>query len=546
MKFFFSLLLSYSVLSAGQPVFMQHAASGIHDAMVKMSLRDKIAQMMMIRVGLISTDQERKDAHELVEKYHVGGIFLATTPKLGAGVDEEMRQTSCTMAKAKELIDSLQAASGNSLLVGMDCEWGTAMRLVDGIQIPYNMALAGIQDLEKLRQVGAIVGQQSMQLGIHCLGVVVDVNSNPENPVIGVRSFGGDPEQVSKCALAMIAGMQDAGCIVAAKHFCGHQDGHGNTTDDSHCMLPLVEDIQVLPATTFQDAINAGVDAIMTAHVDVRCLTKAEREEQNKSELSATMSHAIITDLLKDEMHFRGLVMTDALDMLGVATYYTPWEAAAQAVIAGNDIVLFPLELPQCIDYIEQKVLDGTIDVALIDRAVTKILQAKYCVKSQVQRNGVLDQEEVQSFVRQLYRDTMAFTEYGDATTMPIIPESVRYVVCGSVPEYIQQNIVDWITFEQSKSADNDDELHRMYIIALPSRGKLSTQAKELVRQVREQMMEHSGSLAVILGNPYAVYELADVGPVLVGFDTHPLAQQAIVDILQGCETPTALFPIRK
>lgn len=544
MKFIVAVF-SFCTAFSSQPLFMQRPAPNIEETINSMSLRDKIAQMMMIRVGLISTEQERKHAHELVEKYHVGGIFLATTPQLGQGADQEMQQTCCTMAKAKELVDSLQAASGHTLLVGMDCEWGTAMRLVDGIQIPYNMALAGIPDLEKLRRVGAIVGHQSMQVGIHCLGVVVDVNSNPENPVIGVRSFGSDPATVSRCALAMIQGMQQAGCIVAAKHFCGHQDGHGNTKDDSHCMLPLVNDAEIQPAATFQDAIHAGVDAIMTAHVDVRCLTQVEREEQHKSELSATMSHAIITDLLKKKMDFRGLVMTDALDMLGVATYYTPWEAAAQAVIAGNDIVLFPLELPQCIDYIEQKVLDGTIDEALIDCAVTKILQAKAFIQTPVQRHTTLEQEDAQYFVNQLYRDTIAVA--GEELVAQQILALLRqghahYSFFGQVPEYLKKQLALATVQEQQK----DQAATHVYIVGLPPRGKLSAQAKELLQQVREQMINNPGSLAVVFGNPYAAYELHDVGPVLVAFDTHPLAQEAVLDILLGREAPTALFPIRK
>jgi beta-N-acetylhexosaminidase len=230
----------------------------------------------------------------------------------------------------------------------------------------------GAADSEDLAySMGKITAKEGRALGIHMTyAPVVDVNVNPDNPIINTRSVGEDPELVSRIAEAFIKGCQDFGLIATAKHF----PGHGDTDLDSHSVLATIEGdrdrlnrVELFP---FQRAVDAGVQAIMTAHLRIPALDPTP-------DLPATLSHPILTDLLRNEMRFRGLIVTDAMEMGGVTTLYTPEDAAIRAVKAGVDILLLPPTPKEVIRALIKAVKDGEIKESRIDASVKRILEAK-------------------------------------------------------------------------------------------------------------------------------------------------------------------------
>ncbi|HFB61993.1 MAG TPA: hypothetical protein ENJ69_03315, partial [Bacteroidetes bacterium] len=274
---------------------------------------------------------------QYIKKYDLGGVsFLAGDPVKQAVQTNRWNRLAIT-----------------PLFVAMDAEWGPAMRLKGTVHYPYQMTLGAINKSDSLLYVmGRQIGEQCRRMGIHInFAPVVDVNSNPENPVIGMRSFGSNPQQVAEKAFQYIRGMEDAGLIACAKHF----PGHGDTYQDSHKTLPLVSDTKkeiektALLPYRYLFGRQPEVSAVMVAHLSVPALEK-------KKNLPTSLSHRVVTGLLKEQMHFDGLVITDALDMKGVSLRYNNGEAALKAFLAGNDILLTPNNIPAAISKIKAEV----------------------------------------------------------------------------------------------------------------------------------------------------------------------------------------------
>lgn len=294
---------------------------------------------------------------ELIEKYHIGGIiyFGNTSPE-------------------KQIIRTqhFQNLSSIPLLVMQDLEPEYIGFFFPGLfEFPNCEKLGTIENNDLIHELGGTIGIISKSLGVHiALTPVVDVNNNPKNPIIGVRSFGDNKENVAQKSVALINGMQAEGVFACAKHF----PGHGDTTVDSHLDLPLIEhdqqrlrDIELYP---FVQAIKAGVATIMTAHLEIPAFEK----EKNRP---SSLSKSIVTDLLQKELQFKGLVITDALEMQGVRKHFAAGESALEALKAGNDILLCSTNIPVSIDAIKKALTDGVLTEEEIDTHVLKILCAK-------------------------------------------------------------------------------------------------------------------------------------------------------------------------
>src|SRR5208282_4382331 len=238
---------------------------------------------------------------------------------------------------------------------------------------PHAMAFGAASNLFYAEEFGRITAQESRALGVHWnLFPVADVNSNPANPIIGTRAFGGNPQQVGDLVAAYIRGARANGMLTTAKHF----PGHGNTATDSHLSVALVDDdlerLRAVDLPPFEEAIGAGVDAVMTAHVRVLALDS----DRNRV---ATTSPAIVTGLLKNQLGFKGIVVTDALDMAGLNNLYAknPGRVAVDAFNAGNDVLTMPADLDACYRAMLKAVRTGEISQARLDESVLKILRAK-------------------------------------------------------------------------------------------------------------------------------------------------------------------------
>jgi beta-N-acetylhexosaminidase len=323
-----------------------------------MTLEEKIGQMISCRFSghfynLESPTIQRLES--LIDENKIGGLII-----FGGEAFE-----------SAYLINKLQERSNIPLLIAADLERGLGNQIDGATLFPPLMSMGAAGSEELAYSMGQVTAEEARAVGIHITyAPVVDVNINPLNPIINTRSIGEDPEQVSRLAAAFIRGCQENGLIATAKHF----PGHGDTGVDSHTELPIIDkDIERLnqvELVPFKKAIEAGVQAVMTAHIQIPALDP-------KPDLPATLSPVIITELLREKLGFNGLIVTDAMDMGGVTTLYSPKEAAIKAVRAGVDCLLLPPETEKVIESLVEEVRSGRISESRIDVSVRRILRAK-------------------------------------------------------------------------------------------------------------------------------------------------------------------------
>ncbi len=364
------LLLSFSILmllflsdcaqKALRPTLML-PSSGMRWAektLKKMTLEEKISQMISCRFSGHFYNREssyRKNLESLIDKQKIGGLIL-----FGGEVFE-----------AASLINELQERSEVPLLIASDLERGLGCQIQGTTLFPPLMSIGASGSEELAYMMGKVTAEEARAVGIHITyAPVVDVNINPQNPIINTRSLGEDPVQVSLLASAYIRGCQENGLIATAKHF----PGHGDTDVDSHTELPLIKaDLERLDRVElypFKKAVKAGVKAVMTAHIHVPALDPSPH-------MPATLSPIIISELLRKKWGFNGLIVTDAMEMGGITELYSPEEAAILAVKAGVDCLLLPLETEKVIDALAEEVRAGGISEKRIDESVRRILRAK-------------------------------------------------------------------------------------------------------------------------------------------------------------------------
>ena len=335
-----------------------------------LSLEEKVGQLFMIRMRVELLDGRSPSYFALrndIRKYHIGSLAMSAPPQ-GRARDSRRR------SDVVRLLNQMQVESKVPLLVAGDFERGVLPAHLFGTTVfPHAMAFGAAGNLAYAEEFGRITAQESRALGVHWnLFPVADVNSNPANPIIGTRAFGANPEQVGELVAAYIRGARANGMLTTAKHF----PGHGNTATDSHVAVPVVGDdldhIYSVDLPPFEKAISAGVDAVMTAHVRVPAI------DPDRGHV-ATTSPVIMTGLLKNQLGFKGIVVTDALDMAGLVGLYAknPGRVAVDAFKAGSDVLTMPNNLDACYRAMLGAVRSGEIGSERLDRSVLKILQAK-------------------------------------------------------------------------------------------------------------------------------------------------------------------------
>jgi len=337
------------------PLFLKVKGEWADSVFTSLSTDERIAQLFMVAAYSNKGQDHVKALDNLVEKYKIGGlIFFKGGPKREA-----------------ILTNHYQNLAKTPLLIAIDGEWGVSMRLDSTTKYPRQMMLGAIQNEKLIYEMGKQIANQCKALGIHVnFAPVIDINNNPKNPVINNRSFGELKLQVTKLGLAYMHGMQDNSIIACGKHF----PGHGDTDSDSHKTLPIINHnynrIDSLELYPFKALINEGLMSMMVAHLYIPKL-------DNTVNQASTLSPKIVNGLLKDSLGFEGLIFTDALNMKGVSKYYQPGEVDVKAILAGNDILLFPEDVPTGIAMIKKAILNGEITQAEIDKRCLKILKAK-------------------------------------------------------------------------------------------------------------------------------------------------------------------------
>ncbi len=322
-----------------------------------MTPEQKVGQFFMVAAFSSRSDNHKQYLEHLIENYHIGGlIFFQGGPH---------RQAIMT--------NRYQALSKVPLLIGIDGEWGLGMRLDSAMEFPKQMTLGAIRDNDLVYRMGVEIARQCHRLGIHInFAPVSDINSNPTNPVIGNRSFGETRENVATKASAYMRGMQNNGIIATAKHF----PGHGDSNSDSHHTLPIIsrspEQLQDIDLYPFRRLIADSLMGVVTGHLYIPAVDNATPA------MAATLSEKVVTDLLKKQLGFRGLVFTDAMNMNGVSRAGRSVDVHLRALMAGNDILLYPENIKEGVQGILAAIEQGTLPQELVDEKVKKILRAKY------------------------------------------------------------------------------------------------------------------------------------------------------------------------
>ena len=523
------------------PPFLQEESHWVDSVMEGLSLEDQISQMIMIWAYSNQGPEHERSVVRQISRYKVGGILFFQGDPL----------------KQARLTNLYQETSEVPLIIAMDGENGLGMRLQHTLTYPPMMTLGAIADNHLIYSMGSDIAMQFRRLGVQLnFAPVADINNNPANPVIGTRSFGEDRRNVSDKVVAFMKGMQDQRLLVAAKHF----PGHGDTGTDSHRTLPVIpygmDRLDSLELYPFQEAIDRGLTGIMVAHLQVPAIDPRENRP-------TTLSQPAITSLLKERMDFKGLVITDALNMKGISTFFEPGIREVEAVKAGNDMLLMPSDVGETIRAVKRAVRKGEIPEEQIRQSCRKIIQAKYWAGLSdlvpVKADSLLEDLNRPSYGR-LYRELVENSLVLVKNSNGLIPLSgldrTRIATVTITPDmdgglgawsdlYLEGN-----HYVLSPSADHGsftevlEELERYntVIVNILHTGSRASNgygiSDETVRFV-EALDPAADLILNVAGLPYALTrfsELKHVNAIILSQDDDPLYQQrAIQAIFGGC-----------
>ncbi|MEL6669407.1 MAG: glycoside hydrolase family 3 N-terminal domain-containing protein [Bacteroidota bacterium] len=361
--FLFCLSLCFTLFLSAQHAYMgdlgapdEDEQTWVDDTYDNLSEDQRIGQLFMIRAHSDKGRDHIAEVEQQIRDYQVGGLcFFQGDP-----------------AGQLRLVNRYQNISTLPLLVSQDAEWGLGMRLSGTMSFPKQLALGAIRRDELIYEMGAEVARQLRRVGVNTsFSPVLDVNNNPNNPIINTRSFGENRYQVAAKGYNYMRGLQDHGVMACAKHF----PGHGDTDRDSHSELPIIrhdlsrlDSIELYP---FEALIRYGIGSFMIAHLNVPQLDERENRP-------TTLSRPVVTDLLRNRLKFDGLIYTDAMEMEGVRKFFPPGEAEAEALLAGNDVILLPVDLGAAVDAVKAYLADGRLSEEQLAASVKRVLLAKY------------------------------------------------------------------------------------------------------------------------------------------------------------------------
>jgi beta-N-acetylhexosaminidase len=536
-----------------------------------LSLREKAGQLMMPWV-LADFAPEGSSSQiritEMVEEMGVGGIIVSVG--------------SPTEAAAK--VNDLQRRAKLPLLVAADLERGAGFRFNGAVFLPGAIALGGATEFPSLmavgatgdeslaREMGRITAVEARALGIHTpFAPVLDVNNNPDNPIINTRSFGEDPVEVSRLGRAFIEGVQAGGAFATGKHF----PGHGDTETDSHLDLPIIrvdrDRLEAVELAPFRAAVDGGLGGMMTAHVTVPELTDGENTP-------ATLSWGVLTELLKEDMGFDGLLFTDAMDMAAIDRRYSRKEATVRAIEAGADVILMPPHVPQAVDGIVEAVKEGRLSVERLDESVLKILKVKESLELDRNREVPIGEvarrvgiPEHQAVAQEIADRSMTLLK-NERNLLPLLGTRSARVLSVSfrrasdllAGRYLNAGLR--ARYPRLVTAELDRDTRDDVYDALLSRARTTNLVvvslyagvgtaqdrpaipEEMTAFIGELVRERISHVVISFGNPYLVSEVPDVQAYLLAWHGTAVSQRAVAKALFGTipiqgRTPTMIPP---
>ncbi|WP_433813040.1 glycoside hydrolase family 3 N-terminal domain-containing protein [Flavobacterium johnsoniae] len=360
----------------------------------KMPLREKVGQLFMVSAYSNKDSVHVNQVSKLIEEYKVGSVIF-----FQGGPVRQAKLTNLYQSKAKV-----------PLFVGIDAEWGLAMRLDSTYRYPWNMTLGAIQDLKLIEKVGRNMANENKRIGVHFnFAPVLDINTNPKNPIIGNRSFGEDKVNVSEKAIALMNGIQGNGVFCTGKHF----PGHGDTATDSHHALPTVnfskERLDLVELYPYKRMFDEGLVSVMVAHLNIPSLEPIPN-------LPSSASYNVVTNLLQKELGFDGLIFTDGLAMKGAANFKGPGDLEIAVLLAGNDILLCPENVPVAVQKLEEAYNNNIITEERLAHSVKKILHYKY--KAGLNRYKPIDMANIYNDLNPPQNDALHYQLYENAVTV--------------------------------------------------------------------------------------------------------------------------------
>ncbi len=545
-----------STCTVGPSVTPERLAENDMDRLLsRMTLEEKIGQMFMPGFDAEylndSSDGFQRVARWITE-YQIGGLAM-----FGGGPYEAVRN-----------ITRFQELTASPLLIASDFEWGTPMRLSAGTRFPENMGLGATRNPMYAHQQGIITAREARALGIHMtFSPVLDVNNNPENPIINVRSYGEDPALVAEFGAAYITGVQSQGVAATAKHFAGH----GDTDMDSHLLLPAIDvdqqrlrNLELIP---FQAAIDAGVKAMMIAHIAMPNLPSGDTP--------ATFSPYIIRDVLRDSLEYNGLVISDAMNMGGIVRGYWPGESAVKAIQAGVDVILLSPNFEVAYQAVLEASRQGRISEETINASVRRILELKrFC---QVDRNRypnpdtletVLENPEHLKKAQKAFRESITLVK-DDRQTVPLDPAGINSFVtviitddirCGfpgesfvaELSKRIDQNQVIRIGPDVSKETlrhasqaieEADAAAVGVFVRFARCEGSINL-PEEQADFLAKILAKNKPIITVGFGTPYLLHNFPEVSAFLLPYSTSRESQRAVVQAMVGEAGLSGKLPI--
>lgn len=541
LNFILFSLFSTSLLSQSSLVTKDYENQKIWVDSVYSSLTidQKIGQLFTIWVATKEGPERMDEIADIIKTNHLGGLIFS----LGNVKDQAIAT------------NRFQSISKVPLLIGMDAEWGIGMRLDDAFSFPFNMTLGAIENNKLIYEVGERIGVHSKRLGVHInFAPVVDINTNPNNPVIGSRSFGENKFNVTNKSIAYLKGMQSQGIMGSAKHF----PGHGDTSKDSHKTLPTINfdskrinDVELYP---FKELIKNNLSSVMVAHMEVPSLEK-------KPKLPSTLSKTIVTKILKKKLKFDGLIITDAMDMKGVVDFNKSESADVAALLAGNDLLLMPDDLDQSTLSIKKALNEGVLTTQRLSQSVKKILMAKY--KAGLNNNSTvtlenlredLNSEKDKALLDQLTKESITVIK-NESQIVPIknLSKKIAYLKMGDsdsdeffkmLNHYTKVDLID-SNSDFLRLIDGYDHiivgLHKSDETPFESYKFTSTEKSNL-----ELISKSSKVILTVFSKPYALMDidLTNISSIIVPYQNNAVTQQKTAQLIFGAIGSKGVLPV--
>ena len=580
-----TVVLKAEVARAYRPKPSRDALRWADEQLKGMTLEQKAGQLIFVGINARFLNQESDEYKALrrqVEQNHVGGIILFRGP----------------VYESVHLVNRMQQLAKLPLLISADLESGSGMRFEDTTSLPWNMAVGATGNPDFARRQGELTARESRALGVqHVFAPVADVNNNAGNPVINVRSFGEDPAEVARYVAAFVEGAQAAGVIATAKHF----PGHGDTAVDSHRGLPVIDvgraRLDAVELVPFRAAIKAGVGSVMTAHIglpqvdptEVSPLPRdsivrpayAEREViTEKAVLPGTLSPVVTTKLLREDLGFDGIVVTDALDMSGLTIYFKQDEAAVRAVLAGADMLLKPADPDAMLRGLVEAVKAGRLTEKRIEESARRILAAKYDLGLASNRLAPLEQidrvvagpdamkfaDDVAARAVTLVRDDAKLIARADGFgirpgarvfNLAITNGEDRFWVAGPFTSQMARDGArpDTVVLDsrstEAEVADAIERAQKADVVIASMYGRVRSGATNSVglpepgaRALSALIEKKVPIVGVSFGNPYLLQSFKGLGTYVVAYGDMPSLQRATARALLGRGDFTGRLPI--